>query len=437
MDLPGGQGSEATMATENGNGTTALARVGDVAPAGGAALAKKGEWDKLAFEPANWDQAFKVATVLFKSGVLPDNIKSPEAAVAIVMRGRELGMTAMQALTSIHVVKGKTGLSADLMAALILQSGLADYFEPAESSDTKAVYVTKRKGRPEKSQTWTIEMAKAAGVYQTNDVWKKYPAAMLRHRAASDLAKSIYPEVVLGLYDPEEIESEQMPPPPSAEGVRAVEMLHADIARVRTEVEAAAQNMSPAHFERITGAPLTKLQASPVSALRKAHEALTAAGAFRAPEQAAQAPVVIDAQVVTSTPTPVLAPKAEPTKVELTVVPTTSTTQSAGPDANQSPSDAQNEPADGEPSDTADGGGEEEPPPHDPETGEVLEPEAPAEVEVTVAMLSAANTAARKKNIDAATAAWKAHHKGRKPTELSNPEKVALLRELESIGGGS
>lgn len=425
------------MATENGNGTNALARVGDVAPAGGAALVKKSDWDKLAFEPANWDQAFKVGAVLHKSGVLPSNIKNPESAVAIIMRGREIGLTAMQSLTSIYIVEGKTSMSADLMAAKVLESGLAEYFEFSESKPETCTYITKRKGRPERSITWTIEQAQKAGV-ATKDVWKKYPAAMLRHRAAADLARAVYPEVVLGLYDPDEIEpAEYPPPPPSAEGVRAVEMLHADIARVRTEVEQVAQNMSPAHFERITGASLAKLQASPVSALRKAHEALTAAGAFRAPEQAAPSPVVIDAQVVTSTSTP--APKAEPAKVvKIEVVPTTSTTQAPGADANQSPDPAQSEPADGEPSDTADGGGEEEPPPHDPETGEVLEPEAPpAEVEVTVAMLSAANGAARKKNIDGATAIWKRHCAGRNPKDLSGAEKVALLRELESFGGAS
>ena len=425
------------MGTEsNGNGqTAALARVGDVAPAGGA-MVRRDEWNKLAFEPSNLDAAINVATRLYKSGLLPSSVKSAEAALAIIMFGRERNLTAMQSLTTIYIVEGKPAMSSDLMAAKVLESGLAEYFEFAESTPDRCTYVTKRKGRPEKSITWTIEQARQAGV-AGKDVWKRYPAAMLRHRAASDLARSVYPEIVLGLYDPDEIEPSAAPPP-NPEAARAAEvMLHADIAKIRAEVETAARDMSPAMFERITGASFDRLKSGPVSGLRAAHEALTAAGAFRAPEQAAQAPVVIDAQVVTSTPTPVLAPKAEPTKVELTVVPTTSTTQSAGPDANQSPSDAQNEPADGEPSDTADGGGEEEPPPHDPETGEVLEPEAPAEVEVTVAMLSAANTAARKKNIDAATAAWKAHHKGRKPTELSNPEKVALLRELESIGGAS
>jgi hypothetical protein len=348
------------------------------------------------------------------------------------MRGREIGLTAMQSLTSIYIVEGKTSMSADLMAAKVLESGLAEYFEFSESKPETCTYITKRKGRTERSITWTIEQAQKAGV-AGKDVWKKYPAAMLRHRAAADLARAVYPEVVLGLYDPDEIEpAEFPPPPPSAEGVRAVEMLHADIARVRAEIEQAARDMSPAMFERLAGTTLAKVLAAPVSALRKAHEALTAAGAFRAPEQAAQAPVVIDAQVVTSTPTP------EPAKVvKVEVVPTTSTTQAPGADANQSPDPAQSEPADGEPSDTADGGGEEEPPPHAPETGEVLEPDAPKEIEVTINMLNAANAAARKADQDKAVAAFKKHKGTRGLNEISNPERLALLRELESIGGAS
>jgi hypothetical protein len=425
------------MATENGNGTntkvTAMARAQDVAPIGGA-MVRKGEWDRLAFEPHDMATAMSLATTLYRSGLLPETVKSPEAAFAIIMRGRELGMTAFQSLSSIHVVKGKTGLSADLMAALILQSGLAEYFEFEETSPERATYVTLRKGRDkEKRMTWTIDQAQKAGLVSANPVWRNYPAAMLRHRAAADLARSIYPEVVLGLYDPEEIDSENMQAPPTPEAARAQEQtLHADISKIRAEVEQAARDMSPAMFERLAGTTLAKVLAAPVSALRKAHEALTAAGAFRAPEQAAQAPVVIDAQVVTSTPTP------EPAKVvKVEVVPTTSTTQAPGADANQSPDPAQSEPADGEPSDTADGGGEEEPPPHAPETGEVLEPDAPKEIEVTINMLNAANAAARKADQDKAVAAFKKHKGTRGLNEISNPERLALLRELESIGGAS
>ena len=421
------------MGTEsNGNGqSTALTRVGDVAPAGGA-MAKRDEWNKLAFEPSSLDAAIIVATRLFKSGLLPSSVKSAEAALAIIMFGRERNLTAMQSLTTIYIVEGKPAMSSDLMAAKVLESGLAEYFEFAESTPEKCTFVTRRKGRPERSITWTIEQARQAGVVG-KDVWKKYPAAMLRHRAASDLARAIYPEVVLGLYDPDEIEPSATPPP-NPEAARAAEvMLHADIAKIRTEVETAARDMSPAMFERITGASVEKLKSGPMSGIRAAHEKLTSAGAFRAPEPSVPAPVIIEAEVVRAEPA-----KAGPAPktVEIKVVPTTNSTQETGANANQSPDPAHDEPADGDASDSASGAGEEEAQDYDSETG-VVEPQAPAEVEVTVAMLSAANTAARKSNVDKAVEVWKRHCAGRNPKDLTNPERAALLRELGTIGGGS
>ena len=46
----------------------------------------------------------------------------------LVLLGRELGMPAMASLRSVHNIKGKHALSAELMVALVLKSGLAEYF---------------------------------------------------------------------------------------------------------------------------------------------------------------------------------------------------------------------------------------------------------------------------------------------------------------------
>jgi len=422
------------MGTENGNGQTmALARAGDVAPSGGA-MTRKGDVDKLAFEPANLDAAIKVAGMLLKSGVLPAAVKSPEAALAIIMRGREYGLTAMQSLTSIYIVDGKTSMSADLMVAKVLESGLAEYFEFTESTPERCTYVTKRKGRPEKSLTWTLDMAQKAGV-ASKDVWRKYPAAMLRHRTSSDLARAVYPEVVLGLYDPDELAVTEAPPTPSPEAARAQEVaLHADLTSIRAEVEKAARALPPAMFERYTGAPLAVLMSGPVSALRAAHEKLKSAVAEPEPKAA---PVVID--VVPEKAAPVEAkpePKPETKPVE---TPAMSERERVGGMTGREAQEA--------------AAAKREPAPEqaesakvvalkatvaevfDEETGEVTEQDG--EPEVTVSMLSAANAAARKKGFDQAVAVWKQHCAGRSPKDLSNAERVALLRELESIGGGS
>ena len=55
-------------------------------------------------------------------------------------------MPAMASLRSIHIIKGKHSLSADLMVALVLKSGLAEYFQMVESTDNESA-PSRRSGR--------------------------------------------------------------------------------------------------------------------------------------------------------------------------------------------------------------------------------------------------------------------------------------------------
>lgn len=135
---------------------------------------------------------------------------TPQAVLSTVMLGRELGLPAMASLRSIHIVEGRHTLSAQLMVALVLKSGFAEYFEPVEFDATHAIFVTKRKGaRAEVTMEHTIDMAKTAGLVKPNSNWVKVPTDMLCARAQSRLARLVYPDVVGGLYTPDEIAEAQ------------------------------------------------------------------------------------------------------------------------------------------------------------------------------------------------------------------------------------
>lgn len=129
-----------------------------------------------------------------------------QGVLSTVMLGRELGLPAMASLRGIHVIEGRHALSAQTMVALILKSGLAEFFEPVEFSATKAVWVTKRKGaRKEINLEHTIEMATVAGLVKPNSNWLKVPVDMLNARCQSRLARMVYPDIVGGLYTPDEL----------------------------------------------------------------------------------------------------------------------------------------------------------------------------------------------------------------------------------------
>lgn len=132
---------------------------------------------------------------------------TPEGALAAMMSGRELGLTAMQSLRAFCIVKGKPTLWADSMVAVVRASGLCDSWETIESTPTTCTIATRRKGsKRDQTRTWTADDARRAKL--GGDTWASYPAQMLRHRCASDLARDVYPDVLLGIYAREEIESD-------------------------------------------------------------------------------------------------------------------------------------------------------------------------------------------------------------------------------------
>jgi hypothetical protein len=157
-----------------------------------------------AFEPQSTRDALELCRTLVASRFLPESIRTPEAAFAILATGRELGLTAMQSMRSIHIIKGKPTLSADLIVGLCKRAPSCEFFQLVESSGKVARYETKRVGEKPTVLEYTIEEAKQAGLL-SNDNWRKYPAAMLRARCASALARAVYPDVAMGLYDPDEL----------------------------------------------------------------------------------------------------------------------------------------------------------------------------------------------------------------------------------------
>jgi hypothetical protein len=161
----------------------------------------------MGFEPENLSQAFQLAEWLSKSSLLPkDLIGKPQDVLIVMMKGRELGLKPMQAFGSISVINGKAVCEAVLLGALVKASPLCDYLTLIESTDAKATFETRRKGKAAVKMSFTIEQAKNAKLL-SKDNWQNYPAAMLRARALSHLCKAEWQDVILGLTTPDEVES--------------------------------------------------------------------------------------------------------------------------------------------------------------------------------------------------------------------------------------
>lgn len=157
------------------------------------------------YRPDSISEAYRTAKALVSSNLLPNSIRTPEAALAIIMTGAELGLTPMQSCRSIHVIDGKPCLSADLIVGLVKRSAACEFFRLVESTEAVATYETLRKGEPQPTvMSFTIEQAEKARLTQRRGPWQTYPAAMLRARAATSLARAVYPDVVGGIYETDE-----------------------------------------------------------------------------------------------------------------------------------------------------------------------------------------------------------------------------------------
>lgn len=153
----------------------------------------------------NWQLMKQQAGELIKSGFLPAGIKSPEQAVAIILKGRELGVPPMQALSHIHVINGKPTMSAELMLAQVLKLHPKTKISYPERSSEKCVIKVQRDGSEPSTFTFAISDAQAAGLLN-NPTWKKYPRAMLHARCVSEMCRSLFPDAIAGVsYTSEEM----------------------------------------------------------------------------------------------------------------------------------------------------------------------------------------------------------------------------------------
>ncbi len=199
------------------------------------------------FEPNTADEAFALATRLVASKLLPKAVTSPEAAFAIILAGRELGVSALASMRSIHFVDGKTILASDLMLALAKRSEHCEYFRLVESTSERATFETHRRGEPEPTPlTYTMEDAKLAQL-AGKDNYRKHPAAMMRARCIGALCRLVYPDLFLGIYAEGEIdEPHALPPAPRQRVTVTATKIEKEPQKVDKAAEQKPQQQAPA-----------------------------------------------------------------------------------------------------------------------------------------------------------------------------------------------
>lgn len=180
------------------------------------------------FVPRNLDEAMVLARNIAQSELVPPHLAGKPYDVFVVLQyGHDIGLTPIQAVFNIDMVKGKPRLNAMTTIGLVKRNRICKYFQLVESTDRVATFETHRVGNPRPTQmSFTIDDATTAGLTTggSNDAaWKRHPKTMLRRRAGQLLAREEYPDVVGGAtMDDDEIDelvalearNHPTPPPP-------------------------------------------------------------------------------------------------------------------------------------------------------------------------------------------------------------------------------
>lgn len=155
------------------------------------------------YAPNDFAEAMTFADAVAKSRMF--GITSKEQALIIMAAGHELGLSTIQSFRGIKVIDGNPAPSADLLVAVVMSSGFAEYFHEVSTDDQQSTWETKRKGEPRKTQTYTMKDAERAKLIKPNGGWDKHPQRMLKARAKAFLARDVYTDILFGMYAQEEI----------------------------------------------------------------------------------------------------------------------------------------------------------------------------------------------------------------------------------------
>ena len=113
-----------------------------------------------------------VAQVFKASGMFPD-IQSEAAACAKIIIGRGLGLSDYDAMTGLHIIKGKAVLAANLMAAAIKRAGKYDYRAACTDTECSIVFFGRSQDNKwEEIGTTTFSMDDAKRAQLGGDVSK-------------------------------------------------------------------------------------------------------------------------------------------------------------------------------------------------------------------------------------------------------------------------
>lgn len=164
------------------------------------------------YEENSFNAAMKIAQTLAKSKVVPASLQGKADDVfAVLVMGAEIGIKPMQALNSINVIQGKPTISPQLMMAMVRGKLPGAIIDIKQNQEKKSVTVKAARSKEELDAglyyeaEWDMDRATRMGL-SLKDNYQKQAKTMLTWRAVAEACRMQFPDIIMGLYVPEEFQ---------------------------------------------------------------------------------------------------------------------------------------------------------------------------------------------------------------------------------------
>lgn len=156
--------------------------------------------------PIEYEQARVMANDLINAGALPSTIRNREQAMIMIVTGREMGMTPMEAIHDLYFVDGKLNIYGKATPAALRRAGwrIVKYDESKENECTATV--ENAKTGETITDTFTFEDAELSGFTKSSSGSLKFGwrqganrKRKLRYGALSQIIHTYIPEVLSGV----------------------------------------------------------------------------------------------------------------------------------------------------------------------------------------------------------------------------------------------
>lgn len=160
-----------------------------------------------ALVPQSLDDAFRLAKALSSAGdMVPKHYQGqPEMTMAAIIRGMEVGLNPMQALSSIAVINGRASLWGDALPALVQRAGHhIDVDYEGQGDGLTAVATLTRADGKKVVRRFSLADAKRAGLLGKQGPWQSYPQRMILMRARAWAIRDGAADALMGMQVAEE-----------------------------------------------------------------------------------------------------------------------------------------------------------------------------------------------------------------------------------------